>query len=104
MATYNRRDPWQHVPMRAISVRVDGLVQGVGFRYRTARVARALDLVGWVRNRSDGSVAVWAQGSVDAVDEIVAFLEVGPEGAAVSRCLVDEVATDPTFTTFEVRY
>lgn len=90
--------------MRAIHARVQGVVQGVGFRYYTARVAMALELTGWVRNLDDGSVEVSAQGPGDAVAEFVAFLEVGPAGASVTGCLVEDVATDPNYQNFEVRF
>ena len=90
--------------MRAIHARVEGLVQGVGFRYYTARVAMTLELAGWVRNLGDGSVEVWAQGPVGAVGEIVAFLEVGPAGASVTRCMVEDAPADPTYEKFEVRF
>ena len=38
--------------------RVVGKVQGVGFRQATVREASRLGISGWVRNQSDGSVAV----------------------------------------------
>ncbi|HLT61152.1 MAG TPA: acylphosphatase [Microlunatus sp.] len=44
--------------MPAVRVRVTGLVQGVGFRYRTAEQARRLGLTGSAVNRPDGSVEI----------------------------------------------
>jgi len=45
-----------------MKIRVSGTVQGVGFRYFTFRTARRLSLSGYVRNNSDGSVEVVAEG------------------------------------------
>jgi acylphosphatase len=45
-----------------LTARVTGMVQGVGFRYWTARKADELGLTGSVRNDDDGSVAVVAEG------------------------------------------
>jgi len=48
--------------------RVSGLVQGVGFRYATIRQAHAIGgITGYVRNASDGSVEVVAEGDRKSV-------------------------------------
>lgn len=58
-----------------LTARVEGMVQGVGFRYRTAMKANQLALTGTVQNNDDGSVAVVAEGPPDAVDELLDWLE-----------------------------
>jgi DNA ligase D-like protein (predicted 3'-phosphoesterase) len=62
---------------------VRGRVQGVGFRDAIVRKARGLGVMGWVRNEDDGGVLVHAEGPERAVGELVAYLGVGPRGAAV---------------------
>jgi DNA ligase D-like protein (predicted 3'-phosphoesterase) len=75
----------------AIRVVVRGAVQGVGFRDATARRARSLALMGWVRNRDDGAVEVHAEGPPPALESLVAFLERGPRLARVSKAVVERV-------------
>lgn len=87
----------------AISAVVAGRVQGVGFRYATHQAAARTAVVGWVRNRFDGTVEVWAQGPDDAVTEFARFLERGPRAARVSSLVINEVEPDPTLRHFEVR-
>ena len=58
-----------------------GRVQGVFYRNWAVQTARGLGLAGWVRNRTDGSVEVWAEGSVVAVGEFVRLAHDGPGGA-----------------------
>lgn len=63
---------------------VSGSVQGVGFRYWTARKADGLDLVGYARNLFDGTVEVEAEGPSEAVEALMAFLQSGPSSATVT--------------------
>ena len=48
--------------MKHLSINVDGLVQGVGFRYSTFQVAIELGVTGTVENQVDGSVSIEAEG------------------------------------------
>ncbi|WP_287931066.1 acylphosphatase [Arthrobacter sp.] len=54
---------------------VHGTVQGVGFRYLTARKARELRLAGSAVNRADGTVEVVAEGPEHAVRMLLGWLE-----------------------------
>ncbi len=44
-----------------------GRVQGVGFRYRAAFMARSLYLTGWVKNLWDGRVEMEIQGDISQI-------------------------------------
>lgn len=63
---------------------VSGTVQGVGFRYWTARKADGLDLVGYARNLWDGTVEVEAEGPSAAVETLMECLRSGPPSATVT--------------------
>lgn len=67
-------------------------MQGVGFRHHTKVLARHLGLAGWVRNLPDGSVEVWAEGDVPALEELARWLRTGPPGARVEHV---ELTTHP---------
>lgn len=71
-------------------VRVEGRVQGVGYREACVRQARASGLGGWVRNRRDGSVEVLVQGPAEAVERLLAWLRQGPPSAQVTGLSVVE--------------
>lgn len=80
---------------------VHGDVQGVGFRWWTAREAARLGVRGWVTNRDDGTVEVHAEGDPAAVDALVAGLRQGPRWARVARVVVAD--EDPAgWSGFEV--
>lgn len=57
---------------------VHGHVQGVGFRWWTRSRALELELVGSATNLADGRVCVVAEGTPDAVTELLRLLEVQP--------------------------
>ena len=79
---------------------IHGAVQGVGFRAAAVAAARAYAVTGWVRNRRDGSVEAFVQGTSDAVAAMVRWCHQGPRGAHVTR--VDESdATPAAHPTFE---
>lgn len=77
----------------ALRVRVEGRVQGVGFRIWVRGEAEGLGLDGWVRNEADGSVAALIAGPEHAVTEMVRRLRQGPSGATVR--LVETESADP---------
>lgn len=63
---------------------VHGDVQGVGFRYFVLRQASRAGLIGWVRNRADGTVECVAEGPRAALESLLDDLRRGPGGAEVS--------------------
>jgi acylphosphatase len=69
---------------------VHGRVQGVFFRDATRRLAERHGVAGSVRNTTDGTVEAVFEGPPDAVEELVAFCEQGPRGAAVERVEIYE--------------
>jgi acylphosphatase len=80
-------------PERTAVVRrivVEGAVQGVGYREFARRAALRLNVCGWVRNRSDGSVEALAQGPPAAVEALIAAMRIGPRFAVVERLSANE--------------
>jgi acylphosphatase len=62
---------------------VSGRVQGVGFRNYVEHVAGKLEVAGYVRNRRDGSVEVFAISTHDRLSQLRFALEKGPSLARV---------------------
>jgi acylphosphatase len=87
--------------MKSVSLRVTGLVQGVGYRAWADRQARERGLSGWVRNRRDGSVEALVSGADDKVDELIGYLWSGPASARVDRVEV-QPAPEPMQLGFRV--
>jgi acylphosphatase len=83
---------------------VTGRVQGVGFRYSAVRRARELGLSGTVSNRSDGSVEVDAEGGLQDLELLLAWLRRGPPGAHVRDVEVQWLPWSGRFRDFEVEF
>ncbi|MBL6081624.1 acylphosphatase [Belnapia sp. T18] len=78
--------------MNAHHLRIEGRVQGVGYRAWMVREARRLGLTGWVRNRTDGSVEAVVAGPEPAVQTLLTACRRGPLAARVDRIV--EALTD----------
>jgi acylphosphatase len=75
---------------RAVVLRIEGNVQGVGFRNWVHKLALQHGLDGYVRNRRDGSVEALFAGSLAAVDEAIARCRIGPRSAKVTGVTFSE--------------
>ena len=86
-----------------LHVVVHGHVQGVGFRFHALKEAEKLDVGGWVRNRDDGTVEVYADGDPTRLESLLTWLRQGPRDASVTRVDADWAATDePAFPHFTI--
>lgn len=81
------------MPDRRLELRVDGRVQGVGFRMFIVDQAQALGLRGWVANESGGAVRIVAEGREDMLLRLLRVARAGPPGARVDD--VDETWAPP---------
>lgn len=72
-----------------LNIIVKGRVQGVGFRFSTVRKARSLGINGFVRNRSDGTVYIEAEGSKSQLDKLVSWCYAGPTYAWVEDVMTE---------------
>jgi acylphosphatase len=80
-----------------------GRVQGVGFRYTTASLARTCGVRGYVRNCPDGSVELVVQGPKVDVEKLLNGL--GQHlGGYIERRTEEEHHPGETFAGFDVRH
>jgi acylphosphatase len=89
---------------KAIRARISGRVQGVGFRYFAQREATQLGLTGFVKNRFDGRVEVFAQGESNLVDHFLEILEQGPRFGKVESLYCEESKMIDKYKSFNIEY
>lgn len=76
---------------RRLRIRVQGAVQGVGFRPAVYRLAHGLGLAGRVRNDPQG-VDIDIEGAADAVEALLAALRTLPAPVRIDRLQVEPLA------------
>lgn len=75
---------------KCVAAYVDGIVQGVGFRFYTQRQARMLSLTGYAYNMDDGRVEIIACGEEQNVEALLSWLKAGgPKSAKVTQVLIE---------------
>ena len=85
-----------------LHAKVFGQVQGVNFRFYTRTTAREIGVTGWVRNRSDGTVEVIAEGTQQQLEGLLQFLKTGPVSAIVSQVQTDWLPATDEFADFQI--
>ncbi|MCP5062322.1 MAG: acylphosphatase [Ignavibacteriae bacterium] len=83
---------------------VNGLVQGVGFRYFVSRKAIELNLFGFTKNQYDGSVITVVEGEKYLIEDFYKELKIGPMHADVRISKIKLSKSENEFSNFEVRY
>jgi acylphosphatase len=84
-------------------IQVKGRVQGVGFRQSSLREARYRGLCGFVKNMSDGSVYIEAEGQIDHLNDFVTWCKHGPGYGSVEDVSV-ETGNPEKYNSFIIRY
>lgn len=94
---------WDARAVRRVHAIVSGRVQGVSYRASAATEARRLRLTGWVRNRSDGTVELEAEGTAAQVAALLDWCRRGPALAEVTGVDARDIAVTGTDSAFQIR-
>jgi len=88
--------------MKHLNIKIYGRVQGVGFRLSAKSVAEKLNITGFARNESDGSVYLEAEGEKENLEKFLEWCHRGPLFARVDKVVVEEENQLKNFTEFNV--
>lgn len=86
-----------------VHIIVQGMVQGVGFRYFVLRHAHQLGLNGYVRNLFNGDVEIEAEGERGLIEELIRDVKVGPRVGYVKDLKIEWKDFQNSYKEFEVR-
>ena len=81
---------------------IQGMVQGVGFRYSMCDKAQQVGVTGWVCNRRDGGVEAMVQGDDLQVQAMIEWARRGPSVARVQN--VDVFDGEGNFDDFSIEF
>jgi acylphosphatase len=84
------------------SITIRGKVQGVFFRQHTKAKADTLNINGFVRNESDGTVFILAEGKYEDIEKLIVWCHQGSPLAVVSKVEMAEAAIQ-NFKDFSIR-
>ncbi len=90
--------------MERVVLKIFGRVQGVFFRFSTARKAQQLGLTGWVRNEVDGTVKIVAEGEEENLKKLIDWCQTGPLFAKVVNLEVKWDKAIGEFRDFVIKY
>lgn len=80
-----------------------GHVQGVGFRFTAHHIARGYDVTGFVRNVSDGTVEMHAQGPKQDVEGCLGEIQERMAGY-IRQMQVETIPPAAGYTAFEITF
>ena len=85
-----------------IEIYVEGVVQGVGFRYFTQRIAKEIGVKGFVKNLPNGNVYIVAQGDEEQLDKFISYVKKGPSASIVKKVTVNRLEDKEKFEDFKI--
>ena len=83
---------------------VSGMVQGVGYRYFVMRIARRMELTGWVRNLQSGEVEIEVEGARGLIETLIKELQTGNSWAVVRDIQVHFKKFQGKYTGFDITF
>ena len=83
---------------------VQGLVQGVGFRWFVQREANELGLTGYVKNLYNGDVEVEVEGERGLIEELIRQLKVGNPSSRVTNVQVSWLDHEDKYKNFRITF
>jgi acylphosphatase len=87
----------------AVKIVVSGRVQGVGFRYYIAIIARELRINGYAKNLFNGDVEIYGEGRKELLEEFVKRAKLGPSHAIVDEASVQWLDFKNKYDNFDIR-
>ena len=94
---------WLNLEINEWDIRIEGLVQGVGFRASVQGLARLHHIKGYVRNCIDGSVEICAQANANDLEAFLQAVRQQPGRGSIDQVTIAQRRPNELFSAFSVR-
>lgn len=85
-------------------IRINGLVQGVGYRYHCSAAAKVYGVRGYVKNLDDGAVELEVFGEPRKVDTFIVEITRTDRGFNVTEIIKDEIPANKEYKGFTIKF
>ncbi|OGY43125.1 MAG: hypothetical protein A2731_03510 [Candidatus Buchananbacteria bacterium RIFCSPHIGHO2_01_FULL_39_8] len=89
--------------IKRVTLKISGLVQGVGYRYLAQREAKKRGFVGYIKNLADGSVELVAEGEEKNLKDFIQWCYNGVGPAQVQKIEENWSEATGNFDDFVIR-
>lgn len=90
--------------MKHLSIKISGKVQGVFFRVSTKEFVDKIGITGWVKNESNGTVSIQAEGNVESLEQLLLWCQKGSNGAKIENVEHKWDNELKRYRNFEIKY
>jgi len=88
--------------IRHVNLIISGKVQHVGFRFMTMQAAYKFGVFGYVKNKTNGSIYIEAEGEEEKLNKFIEWCKVGPVGAEIAEVDISE-GEIKNYTSFDIK-
>ncbi len=89
--------------MKHLKLTINGIVQGVGFRWYAKTEARRFGIVGYASNLPNGTVEILACGREDNVCQYLNAIRIGTNGSHITSIEQEEIQLPICPSDFQIR-
>lgn len=90
--------------LKRVKLRIHGIVQGVFYRTSAVKLAKELNIVGWIKNRADSTVECIVEGEKSDLEKFIVWCQTGPTHSKVERTDVEWMNFEDEFKEFRIEH
>jgi len=87
--------------IKAVTIKVNGRLQNVGYRHYARLAANDYGIVGKFVNNDDGSVYIEAQGEEQGLQDFIDYCKKGPAWARIDKIEIEAAEVNEELTAFD---